>query len=117
MSNENIAFVRKDMLEELPAPATNKGPLAWVMNNLFSSIGNTIMTLIGIYILYALIPPLVKFVFIDGVWIGSDRNVCASVNKMAAFNPMVGSADVGHMLALIWGSLYMDGIHQKNYGG
>ncbi len=87
MSKENVAFVRKDMLEELPAPSTNKGPLAWIMNNLFSTIGNTVMTLIGIYILYSILPPLVKFVFIDGVWVGSDRNVCASVQQNGGIQP------------------------------
>lgn len=78
MSDKNISFVRTEMLEELPAPLSAKGPVAWVKNNLFSSIPNTIMTLIGFWILYKLVPPFVSFVFIDGVWSGADRSACAT---------------------------------------
>ena len=78
MSDNNISFVRTEMLEEQPAPLSAKGPIAWVKNNLFSSIPNTIMTLIGIWILYKIIPPFISFVFLESVWSGADRSVCAT---------------------------------------
>lgn len=78
MSDKNISFVRTEMLEEQPAPLSAKGPVAWIVKNLFSSIPNTIMTLIGLWILYKLIPPFISFVFVEGVWSGADRAVCAT---------------------------------------
>lgn len=78
MSDNNISYVRTEMLEEQPAPLSEKGPVAWVKNNLFSSVPNTIMTLIGIWILYKIIPPFLSFVFIESVWSGADRSVCAT---------------------------------------
>ena len=78
MSDNNISYVRTEMLEEQPAPLSEKGPVAWVKNNLFSSVPNTIMTLIGIWILYKIIPPFISFVFLESVWSGADRSVCAT---------------------------------------
>ena len=78
MSDNNISYVRTEMLEEQPAPLSEKGPVAWVKNNLFSSVPNAIMTLIGIWILYKIIPPFISFVFLESVWSGADRSVCAT---------------------------------------
>ena len=78
MSDNNISYVRTEMLEEQPAPLSEKGPVAWVKNNLFSSVPNTIMTLIGLWILYKIIPPFISFVFLESVWTGADRAVCAT---------------------------------------
>ena len=37
---------------------------------------NTILTLVVVYLLYVMFPPLVKFLFIDAVWTGTDREAC-----------------------------------------
>ena len=74
----NISYVRTEMVPSAPAPATSSGPIAWIRENLFSSISNTILTLLAIFIVYIIVPPLVKFVFIDAVWTGADRTACAT---------------------------------------
>ena len=37
---------------------------------------NSLFTLLGIYILYSIIPPIVQWGIIDAVWSGEDRTVC-----------------------------------------
>lgn len=75
---KQTAFVRTEMLPQEAAPTTEKGIQAWCRRNLFSSWPNTIMTLIGAYLLYMIIPPLISFVFINGVWSGEDRAACST---------------------------------------
>ncbi|HVL71602.1 MAG TPA: amino acid ABC transporter permease [Beijerinckiaceae bacterium] len=52
------------------------GPIAWLRENLFSGPVNTILTLLAIYLLWILIPPIAKFLVVDAVWAGTDRNAC-----------------------------------------
>ncbi|MDB5557121.1 MAG: amino acid transporter permease, partial [Enterovirga sp.] len=52
------------------------GPIAWARQNLFSSIPNAILTLFVLYLLYLVVPPLVRFLFVDAVWTGADRAAC-----------------------------------------
>ncbi len=75
-TRKGIEYVRKDMLEAAPPPANLVGPWAWARDNLFSSVGNVILTLIGVGLILLLIPPLIKFMFIDAVWVGKDRDAC-----------------------------------------
>ena len=62
-----FAYVRTEMASSEPAPASTSGAVAWMRQNLFSSIPNTILTLFALFLLYILVPPLVNFVFIDAV--------------------------------------------------
>jgi general L-amino acid transport system permease protein len=71
------AYVRGKPADSAPPPALAAGPLAWMRANLFSSVPNTILTVIVTFVLvrYALIP-VVEFMFIDAVWTGNDREAC-----------------------------------------
>ncbi|MET0429864.1 MAG: amino acid ABC transporter permease [Microvirga sp.] len=69
-------FIQTKAHDALPPPNLARGPVAWVRENLFSSIPNTILTLVVLYLLYVVIPPLAKFLFIDAVWTGTDRDAC-----------------------------------------
>jgi len=77
-SAADIAFVRHEMLPQQEAPAMSKGVVAWLRESLFSSIPYTILTLVSIYVLWIIIPPLVSFLFTSAVWSGADRAVCAT---------------------------------------
>jgi general L-amino acid transport system permease protein len=76
MASESIAYVRHTPVENLPPPLLARGWVAWVRSNLFSSIPNSILTLLGIYLIYVLVPPILKFLVIDAVWTGQDRDAC-----------------------------------------
>jgi general L-amino acid transport system permease protein len=76
MSRHVMKYIRTEEAPTLLAPSSTKGPIAWMRNNLISSPLNIILTLISIYIVYLIIPPMIKFFFIDAVWSGADRDAC-----------------------------------------
>ena len=70
------AYVREEFVEPVAPPRSETGIIGWMRENLFSSIPNSILTIVGIYLLYALFAPVVKFGLIDAVWEGEDRSAC-----------------------------------------
>jgi len=97
--NQNVAYVRDQILTEQPAPASEVGVVGWMRHNLFSSVSNTILTLIAAYILYLVLPGVLNWSLFDAVWSGADRDACATtqqggllpVDWSAACWPYVGS--------------------------
>lgn len=75
-----IAYVRSEPAPQLPAPASARGVIGWLRHNLFSGIVNTVLTLIALYLLWVIIPPIINFLLIDAVWSGSDRKACVGPN-------------------------------------
>ncbi|MEM7290377.1 MAG: hypothetical protein AAF412_08445 [Pseudomonadota bacterium] len=69
-SKDDLSFVRTEMAASMPPPVNDSGVVGWMRRNLFSSISNTILTLIGAYILYLIIPGTLQWVFFDAVWSG-----------------------------------------------
>ena len=69
-------FVRKQTLEQQPPPASMAGPIGWVRENLFSSPFNIMLTILIVLLALWVIPDLLRFVFFDAVWTGTDRNAC-----------------------------------------
>ncbi|WP_244607047.1 amino acid ABC transporter permease [Bosea sp. CS1GBMeth4] len=70
------AFVRKEPLEQQPAPLSVAGPLAWVRAHLFSSPLNIALTLLSLYVVATSLPELIRFYFVDAVWSGANRAAC-----------------------------------------
>lgn len=62
--------------ESRPPPATTTGALGWVRANLFSSWLNTILTLLSVYLLWLVIPPLLDWAFFGATWEGASRDDC-----------------------------------------
>jgi general L-amino acid transport system permease protein len=70
------AFVRKETLEQQPAPLSVAGPLAWVRQHLLSSPLNIALTLLCLYLVVDSVPGLIRFYFLDAVWTGTSRDAC-----------------------------------------
>lgn len=69
-------FVRRDFLEAEPPPPSLGGFPGWARANLFSSPLNVLITLFMLVIVVWLVPPLIRWAFIDAVWTGENREVC-----------------------------------------
>jgi general L-amino acid transport system permease protein len=70
------AYLRTTPAEPLPPPALRRGALGWLRENLFSSVGNCVLTLVCIALVAWVVPPLLRFFVFDAVWSGSDREAC-----------------------------------------
>jgi general L-amino acid transport system permease protein len=69
-------FVRGELVAPAPPPAVRASVLRWIAERLFNSIGNAILTVLGIVGLAALLWPTVRFLLIDAVWRGTERTDC-----------------------------------------
>jgi general L-amino acid transport system permease protein len=57
-----MAFVRDEIYAPRPAPVRTSGPVAWVRRNLFSTPGDSVLSIIGILFLIWAIPPVYTFI-------------------------------------------------------
>ena len=84
--NSDIAFVAEGQIPPSPPPASEVGPIHWLRENLFSSVLNTVLTLASVAMVFWLIPPIIQWAFIDGVWAPEEMslNGCIEVNPDGA---------------------------------
>jgi general L-amino acid transport system permease protein len=71
-----IAYVRTAPPAPVAPPMAGLGPLRWIRDNLFSSVFNSVLTVLVIALIVWVIPPLIKFLVIDAVWSGTNREAC-----------------------------------------
>ncbi len=57
--------------EDIKPPVTQVGVVGWIRANLFKGWLNSILTLITIYFLWIIVPPLIRWAFIDSLWLSS----------------------------------------------
>ena len=48
MMRSHEAFVRHQMLPQVPPPASQAGLVKWLRENLFSSLSNTVLTVLSL---------------------------------------------------------------------
>ena len=65
-------------VEQRPAPSNTKGLVHWLRDNLFSTPLNVALTTLGIAILFWVIPPFVKWAYVDANFLGTTREDCNS---------------------------------------
>ncbi|MET0942971.1 MAG: amino acid ABC transporter permease [Mesorhizobium sp.] len=79
MQEHDLTFVRAEMAANQAPPVTEAGLIGWVRKNLFASKGDTALTIIGLLIVAYILPPFIRWAFIDAQWAGTDRTFCATV--------------------------------------
>jgi len=57
-------------------PLGERGAIAWIRRNLLSSPFNILFTVLSLWILYKIIPPLVNWFFLDANFVGSKKADC-----------------------------------------
>jgi general L-amino acid transport system permease protein len=78
MSDNSNSFVRHEMLAERAPPVGEGGVLKWVRENLFSSVFNTIMTIIALWVIYSIIVGVAPW-FLNGVWNAETTRECYEI--------------------------------------
>jgi general L-amino acid transport system permease protein len=72
----NLVAARAQLLGPHAPPASTVGAVGWLRQNLFNGWVNILLTLVSLYLIWLIIPPLVKFLIIDAVWDGAGRDDC-----------------------------------------
>jgi general L-amino acid transport system permease protein len=72
-------FVQQTQIAPQPPPARMTGAIGWVRANLLSTPFNIVLTILIVLLLAWLIPALLRFLIIDAVWSGTDRDACREV--------------------------------------
>jgi general L-amino acid transport system permease protein len=70
---------------DLPPPAATTGALGWLRKNLFDSPLNGALTLLALYILYLVVPPLVEWAFVKADWSGTRSEDCSRAGACWVF--------------------------------
>lgn len=60
----------------LAPPSKTTGFFAWTRQNLFNGWLNIVLTALSLYLIWLIVPPLIKFLIIDAVWDGAGRDDC-----------------------------------------
>lgn len=71
-----VAFVRRTTIAPRLPPAEMRGAIAWLRANLLSTPFNIALTVLIVLLLAWAISETVRFLVIDAVWSGSDREAC-----------------------------------------
>jgi general L-amino acid transport system permease protein len=69
-----------EMIPNRAAPASSVGIVGWVRTNLLSSWVNVGLTLLGFYLIWLVVPPLLMWTIFDATYIGTDRFACAGAS-------------------------------------
>ena len=78
MSDNSNSFVRHEMLSERAPPVGERGVLKWARENLFSSVFNTIMTIVSVWVIYSIVVGVAPW-FFNGVWNAQTTRECYEI--------------------------------------
>ncbi|MGB8399806.1 amino acid ABC transporter permease [Bradyrhizobium sp.] len=74
------SFVRQELVPERPAPIKTTGLVGFLRTKLFNSPTNILITIASLLLLWFIVVPALKFLLVDAVWSGTDRNACLAEN-------------------------------------
>ena len=77
-SQGDVSFVRQEILKASPPPMRVHGVWPWMRANLFGSVGDTVLTIIGLAIAIAVIWPSLQWAIFNATWLGDTRDGCAA---------------------------------------
>jgi general L-amino acid transport system permease protein len=83
------SFVRQELVSERAAPIKTTGFVGFLRTRLFNSPTNILLTIASALLLWFTVIPTLKFLLIDAVWTGTDRNACLAENA-------------GHVVGACW---------------
>jgi general L-amino acid transport system permease protein len=83
MTQSSLSFVRSEMLGPKPAPVSERGVMKWLRENLFSSVLNSILTVVGLLVVVWLIQAAMPWL-LNGVWTANSLGECRTIIAASA---------------------------------
>jgi general L-amino acid transport system permease protein len=83
------SFVRGELVPERAAPVKTTGFVGFLRTRMFNTPTNILLTILGILLLWFTVVPALKFLLVDAVWKGGDREACLAQNA-------------GHVVGACW---------------
>ncbi len=84
---QSTSFVADTILDERPAPKNTVGFVAWLKENLFDGWFNTVLTLLSLWIVYIIVPPVIDWAITGANWTGGSE--ACRANPDAACWPFI----------------------------
>src|SRR6201986_1515182 len=72
-------YIRQELVAERPAPVKTTGVVGF-LRKLFNSPANILFTLLGALLIWFTVIPALRFLLVDAVWHGNDREACLTQN-------------------------------------
>ncbi|MBU1173886.1 MAG: amino acid ABC transporter permease [Alphaproteobacteria bacterium] len=85
MNTQDLAYVRTKFEPARPAPMSNLGLVVWLRRHLFATVGDTVLTLLGIAFLVWALPNLYNFLIGDAVFAAENGDACRAANVGACW--------------------------------
>ena len=98
---------------ELPPPSTEVGIIGWIRHNLFSSTTNIVITVLTIYFLYVIIPPMLNWIVFDAVFSADSRDDCRAIAKAAGHEMGACWAFIGKRFAIFVYGFYPEELRWR----
>jgi general L-amino acid transport system permease protein len=74
------SFIRDDLVAEREAPIKTTGLIGFVRTRLFASPAYVLLTIVSALLIWFTVIPALRFLLVDAVWQGSDRDACLAQN-------------------------------------
>ena len=81
--SDQIAFVRHEALQPSPPPTSETGLVKWLRENLFSSVFNTFLTILSIYVIFRVLSGLFPWLA-NGIWDAPSLKACQGILEGAS---------------------------------
>ena len=85
-------------------PDAPGGVVAWVRTNLFSSPLSTVLTLLAVWVLWQILPPVADWVLLDATFTGNDRSSCEAPGASGACWTFIRVRFLQIMFGLFYGA-------------
>ena len=90
-TGRNLAFVAEKQIPPSEPPARASGLMLWGRENLFSSPLNIVLTVLSLGLIVWMVPPILKWAFVDAVWNAGSLKECRAINADGACWAMVNA--------------------------
>ena len=75
-----MATIKTMKKNAVTAPLSEISVLGWIRKNLFSSVLNTLLTFVTVYIIYTTLKGVWSWGIVDAVWVAENRRECFAIN-------------------------------------